>query len=82
MRYINEHARKDSFYAVPETCPIIDAGLSALNEIIKEQTNKFRDALTEAIKEKIIAEEMVSDLEDTIKILEKEIEELKSEGEK
>jgi predicted nucleic acid-binding Zn-ribbon protein len=63
---------------VPETCPHVDAALSAAADAIKEQTGALRDALVEAIERAMEAEGQVSDLERQIADLQRDLDEANS----
>jgi predicted nucleic acid-binding Zn-ribbon protein len=69
------YAQKEAFQMVGETCPHVDAALSAAADAIKTQTEALRDALVEAIARAMDAEEKVVDLEHEVNRLERELEE-------
>lgn len=86
-------ATKEAFYMVGDTCPAIDAALARIrdinhahtdalveaDEIIKKQTSALREALIEALKRAIEAEDEVFKLESEIDDLRNEVVELKKE---
>lgn len=72
-------AEKEAFRIVPETCPKVDRALEQALEqaavLIKEQTGELRDALIDAIKCRLEAEEEVKELKLRIENLESLLEE-------
>ena len=75
----NRHAQKEAFAMVEETCPHVDAALSAAAEAIKVQTGALRDALVDAIARAMGAEEKVIDLEREVSRLERELEDAREQ---
>lgn len=72
--------RRNSFDAVPETCPTVDRIFETACDAIKDKvTQPFREALTEAHEKIEELEERVSDLENANEILEGQISELKQQ---
>ena len=63
MSKLNREARRESFAAVKETCPAVDAAFERACEAVKEQTGNLREALTEALERALAAEERVGELE-------------------
>lgn len=59
----NRNAQWESFAAVKETCPAVDAAFERACAAVKEQTGNLREALTEALDRALTAEERVEDLE-------------------
>ena len=72
-------AQKESFSIVGETCPHVDAALSAAADAIKEQTGALRDALVDAIARAMDAEDRIADLEHEVRRLERELEEAREQ---
>ncbi len=64
---------------VGETCPHVDAALSAAADAIKEQTCALRDALVDAIARAMDAEDRIADLEHEVRRLERELEEAREQ---
>lgn len=64
---------------VGETCPHVDAALSAAADAIKEQTGALRDALVDAIARAMDAEDRIADLEHEVRRLERELEEAREQ---
>lgn len=75
----NRAAQKEAFAMVEETCPHVDAALSAAADAIKMQTGAMRDALVNAIARAIDAEEKVTDLEREVSRLECELEDARAQ---
>ena len=88
MKWGESKAKRESYAAVPETCPAVDAALANITAavdvadgIIKEQTTALRDALIDALERAITAEEMaerlgrdIDSLRDRLRELEQELE--------
>jgi sialic acid synthase SpsE len=70
----NKYAQKEAFAMVEETCPHVDAALSAAADAIKVQTVALRDALVDSIARALDAEEKVAYLEREVSRLERELE--------
>ena len=64
---------------VPETCPHVDAALESAAELIKIQTCKLRDALSEYVERALNAEDEVEYLTDRVAELEKYVKNLEEE---
>lgn len=63
--------------AVPETCPHVDAAMETATELIKKQTGALRDALSEWVERALNAESELSDAQDRVEELEREVKDLK-----
>jgi predicted nucleic acid-binding Zn-ribbon protein len=75
----NRYAQKEAFAMVKETCPHVDAALSAAADAVKAQTGALRDALVEAIARALDAEEKVNNLEREVSRLERELEDAREQ---
>jgi len=69
-----------SFREVPETCPHVEEAMAVATEAIKEQTGKLRDALNEYIGKCGDLEEELEEAHETIKALQEELDDLRSES--
>lgn len=67
------YAAKESFQTVPETCQKVEEVFGLAEATVKEQTNALRDALTDAIRARMVAEDEVTSLEDQVKDLKREL---------
>lgn len=99
MGTTNRKVLREVFWAVPETCPFVDAALSDIldsfdthetrnaiecaitraESMIKEQTGKLREALTEWVGRAMDAEEEIEHLRSQIGNLRHEIEGLEAD---
>jgi CII-binding regulator of phage lambda lysogenization HflD len=79
MGYSSRAIDKESFNAVAETCPKVDAALEKASEAIKEQTGLLRDALREYIERALNAEDELSTANETIAELAQRVADLEHE---
>lgn len=78
-QYTRRAAQRESFDAVAETCPKLDEIMAEATEAIRSLTVSLRDALTDAIHEKIDFEAERDELRERVRELEDEIAALRSE---
>ena len=83
---IYKEAKRESFSMISETCPDVEAALDLITrargtaeELIKDKTAAFREALIEALERAIEAECKIAELEGEIAGLRNEIVELEKE---
>ncbi len=79
MGYSSRAIDRESFNAVAETCPKVDAALEKASEAIKEQTGLLRDALREYIERALNAEDELSTANETIAELTQRVADLEHE---
>lgn len=76
---MSREAEKQSFREVGETCPAVDAALSAASEAIKEQTTALRYALVDAIDRAMQAENERDELQEEVDRLQNRVADLEHE---
>ena len=76
----NRHAEKEALAMVEETCPHVDAALSAAADAIKLQTSALRKALVETIGRAMDAEDRVLDLEREVESLRRALNEVREQA--
>lgn len=75
-------ARREAYRTVAETCPKVDRALDVAADEIKQQTGDLRDALIQAIEERMDAESENETLRERVAELEAEVESLQMESAK
>ena len=83
---IYKEAKRESFSMISETCPDVETALDLITramgtaeELIKDKTAAFREALIEALERAIEAEAKIAELEREIDNLQNMVAEIKKE---
>lgn len=78
MSASRREAERESFAAVPETCPEVDDAMAEATRRIKAQTGALRDALVDALQRAAEAEESVEELLRQVEELRRELDEARA----